>query len=73
MKPTAESVLLEAMRLPEPDRVALAARLLRSLDEPADPDAAVAWEAEIAARIRELDEGRVQTVPWVEARRRILG
>jgi hypothetical protein len=42
--------------------------LLDSLDEPLDPDAESAWEAEIATRIREIDKGKVTLIPWAEAR-----
>jgi putative addiction module component (TIGR02574 family) len=47
--------------------------LLDSLESVPDPDAEAAWGAEIRARIAELDAGRVQTVPWSEARRVLLG
>jgi len=36
----------------------------------ADNDAA--WCAEIAERLREIDAGEVETVPWTEARKRIV-
>lgn len=38
-----------------------------------DEDAAAAWEAEIAARARELAAGFVKPIPWSEARRIIAG
>ena len=44
---------------------------LTSLDQTIDEDAESAWEAEIAVRLKELDDSKVQLVPWAEARRRI--
>jgi hypothetical protein len=44
--------------------------LLDRLQENADRDA-LAWEAEIVMRIKEFDEGKVNLIPWVEARARI--
>ncbi len=65
-------LLEEAMRLPTEGRAALAARLIESLDSEVDEGAEAQWEEEIGRRVRDLDEGRVGTVPWSEARRRIL-
>ena len=44
-----------------------------SLDETIDTDAESAWEAEIVVRLKEIDEGKVNLVPWAEARARIAG
>jgi hypothetical protein len=38
------------------------------VDETAEED----WNAEIQRRLRQLDTGRLQTIPWPEARRQIL-
>jgi putative addiction module component (TIGR02574 family) len=73
MKNNIADILKEALRLPLEARAALAGSLLDSLDEPPDLDAVSAWDAEIAARIREIDEGRVTLIPWAEARARIAG
>ena len=51
----------------------MAGQLIDSLDDETDPDAEALWETEIAKRVDELDSGAVSTVPWFEARRRILG
>lgn len=65
----------EVLRLPRDARGRLVAELLRSLD--ADEEGLVeaeheaAWGTEIAERLREIDAGEVQTVPWDEARRRM--
>jgi len=66
-------LLEEALKLPVEARAALAGSLLESLDETVDEDAEAAWAEEITRRVRELDSGKVKTIPWSEARRRILG
>jgi putative addiction module component (TIGR02574 family) len=62
-----------ALKLPAEARGALASRLIDSLqDDEVDADAEVAWEAEIARRVNDLDAGKVETVPWSDARQQIL-
>jgi putative addiction module component (TIGR02574 family) len=73
MKENISNILKQALRLPPEARAALAGSLLESLDEELDPDAESAWEAEIASRVREIDEGKITLIPWVEARTRISG
>jgi putative addiction module component (TIGR02574 family) len=73
MKENIDDILKQALRLPPEARAALAGSLIDSLDEPLDLDAESAWEAEIAARIREIDEGKVTLIPWAEARAKIAG
>ena len=68
-----KKILEEALKLPPEARGALAGQLLDSLDEVIDPDAEDAWEVEISKRVREIDSGSVNTIPWSEARRTILG
>ena len=72
MKDPAE-LLKEALQLPADARVALAGSLLDSLDQEVDEDAETAWQLEINRRIEDLDSGKVKTVPWSEAHRRIFG
>jgi putative addiction module component (TIGR02574 family) len=66
-----KQLLVEALRLPEEERAALAGELLDSLDSDVDPEAEAAWAAEIRARVSDVESGRARTVPWSEARRRI--
>ena len=73
MKRDATDILRDALDLPPEARAALAGSLLDSLDQTVDEDAESAWEEEIMTRLKELDQGRAQLVPWVEARRRITG
>jgi putative addiction module component (TIGR02574 family) len=73
MKQNIAEILKEALKLPPEARAALAGTLLDSLDETVDRDAESAWEAEIVMRLKEIDEGKVNLVPWAEARARIAG
>ncbi len=71
MKSHTKKLLNEALRLEPAEREALAGELFDSL-EPNDPDAEAAWDAEIERRIAELDQGKIQPIPWAEARRMIF-
>jgi len=73
MKQNIDNILKEALKLPPEARAVLAGTLLDSLDETVDRDAESAWEAEIIKRLKEIDEGKVNLVPWPEARARIAG
>jgi putative addiction module component (TIGR02574 family) len=68
-----QRLLVEALKLPTEGRAALAGSLLESLDDEVDLDAEAAWATEIAKRVAELEHGSVDTIPWAEARRRIVG
>ena len=73
MKQNIADILKEALKLPPEARAALAGTLLNSLDDIVDQDVETAWEAEIVMRLKEIDEGKVNMVPWGEARARIAG
>lgn len=68
-----ESVRAAALQLPSEDRAALAAELIRSLDEAEEltDDVEAAWAEEIQRRLAEVDAGLVTPVPWTEARQRV--
>ena len=68
-----QHVIAEVMQLSEAERLEVAEAVYESLEGPADADASAAWSEEIARRIADLDAGRVKSVPWSEARRRIAG
>jgi len=68
-----KDLLEQALKLPLEARAALAGSLIESLEETVDENAEEAWVGEIATRVRELDSGNAKTIPWVEARRIILG
>jgi hypothetical protein len=73
MKEHVVEILKKALELPPEARAAIAGALLDSLDETLDQDAESAWEAEVVMRLREMDEGTVELVPWAVARDRIAG
>ena len=68
-----KSLLQKALKLPPEARAALAGSLLDSLDQETDEGAESAWSQEIAARISELNSGKVKSIPWSEVRRSLLG
>ena len=72
MKRDTSKILEEALKLPIEARAALAGSLLESLDEVVDENIEATWAEEIARRVDDLNTGKVKTVPWSEARRRIL-
>lgn len=71
MPAATESVLADALRLDARARAKLAAELLASLDGPADPDAASAWDEEIRRRVDSLEAGAEKLESWESAKRRI--
>lgn len=73
MKQDIAEILKKALELPPEARAAIAGSLLDSLEQAADEDAESEWEDEVILRLKELDEGRVQPIPWAEARRLIVG
>ena len=72
MKDHAGELLEAALKLPAEARAAMAATLMESLDEETDADAEAAWSVEIARRLEAYRNGETKSVPWSEARRRIL-
>ena len=72
MSSAAIKLLEDALRLPDRDRADLAARLIDSLDPHIDDGAPAEWEAEIARRMTELDDGAAASLPWPEARHQIM-
>ena len=71
MAEKAAEILKEALPLSEEERGELASALLESLDPMVDDGVEQAWEEEIARRIHEIDSGKVKTVSWEEAKKRI--
>ena len=68
-----EKIMHEALNLPPELRAVLACQLLESLDDEIDEDAEAAWSAEIVKRLREIKTGKIQTIPWAQARVQIHG
>ena len=71
MSKATDDVLANALRLEPDSRAKVAEELLASLDGPADPDAEVAWDAEIERRIAAIEAGTLRLEPWAEVKRRI--
>ena len=71
MTKATETVLADALRLNAKARAELAVELLASLDGPADPDAASAWNKEIRRRVNSLEAGTEKLESWESAKRRI--
>lgn len=68
---TLEKLRSEALRLSDADRARLAHDLVRSLDEPSDPDASEAWEQEISRRLDAIDAGTAVLIDRDELSRRL--
>ena len=66
MPATLETLTHEALVLPPDQRVALAYRLLLSIEPDPEPGADAAWEAEIARRISIFDAGGSRSVSAAE-------
>lgn len=71
MPKDAAELLKDALSLPPEGRAALADSLLESLDREIDADAEQAWLEEIQKRLREIENGAVELLPWEEAERRL--
>jgi putative addiction module component (TIGR02574 family) len=59
------------MALPVAARLALADRLLDSVEGPQDADWEAAWAAEIGRRVQEYEAGQVHPIPASEVFERI--
>lgn len=57
-----------AAELSDRDRAELAGMLLETLSEEAEPGVEVAWAEEVERRVRQVDAGEVEMVPWEEVR-----
>ena len=66
-----DSILADALRLDVKARARIALELLASLDGPADPEAAGAWDEEVRRRVDSLEAGTEELESWESAKRRI--
>ena len=71
--PTKQTVIDQALRLSEDERLEVAEAVYESLAGPPDPDADQAWAVEIDRRLKAIDSGRAKMIPWPQARRQIAG
>lgn len=62
--PTYETLLVDASRLPVPDRIQLFDAIWDTFPEDSLPPLSDEWAAEIQKRSAEYDAGGVETVPW---------
>jgi putative addiction module component (TIGR02574 family) len=58
-----DSLSQDALNLSPEERLALARRLLLSVEPKPSPEIDAAWEKEIARRISEFDAGKVESLP----------
>ena len=73
MTTQSEELLQTALALPEGDRAAIAASLIRSLDSEIEEDTEAAWADEMQRRLAEIDRGEVQLIPWNEVIEELRG
>jgi putative addiction module component (TIGR02574 family) len=71
MSPEVSDLLKRALALPPDERTALANTLLDSL-EAADESIQVAWDEEVARRMKDLQAGKAVTVPWEQLHQELL-
>jgi putative addiction module component (TIGR02574 family) len=64
-------IFLEASELSEADRAELAGLLLESLEGEPDEGVEAAWAEEIERRVRQIEAGEVETIPWEEVRAKL--
>jgi hypothetical protein len=72
MSMDAAELLKQALSLPPEDRADISDSRPESLDQEVDKDAEQAWLAEIQKRVREIEDGTVEMIPWEDAERRLL-
>lgn len=72
MTKKAETFLQQALGLDEAERAEIAGILLDSLEPPPDADIVQAWRAEVESRLRMIDAGQAEFVPWDQVRDRLF-
>lgn len=60
----------EALKLDDKEKAILAVLLLESMDNEDAVEVEAAWAAEIERRVRDLEAGRAEMIPWEEVRAR---
>jgi putative addiction module component (TIGR02574 family) len=68
MRQQAETVLQEALSLPEQERTEIVGALLESLEPESEADVEAAWREEVANRVAALEAGKVETTSWERIR-----
>ena len=72
MRQQAETVLQEALSLPEQERTEIVGALLESLEPESEADVEAAWREEVANRVAALETGKVETTSWETIREGFL-
>ena len=70
---TLQELFKEATELTDRDRAQLAGMLIESLDGRPDPDVEAAWAEEVERRVRQVDAGEVELIPWEQVRADLFG
>jgi putative addiction module component (TIGR02574 family) len=68
----AQDLLRQALQLSDAERAEIAGVLLESLEPPADADVEEAWRREVERRLRAIDAGEGEWVPWEDVREQLL-
>lgn len=71
MQLSADQVLEAVLALPQDDQIKVFTRLQESVGHFVELEVAREWEEEIARRLKELDEGEVESIPAEEVYREI--
>lgn len=72
MTRNAEDLLRQALELSEAERAEIAGVLLESLEPPAEAGVEEAWHKEVERRLRAIDAGEAELIPWEEAREQLI-
>jgi putative addiction module component (TIGR02574 family) len=75
MASRAKSLTEQVLKLPKLERAALIGKVVWSLDEPlraADRISEQAWEDEIRARLKSVEDRSAKTVSWPALRRQLM-
>jgi len=71
MSTSLETITKQAVDLPRHQRLALARFLIEMDDSVADGDVQQAWDTEISERVRAVQEGRTEGIPYEEVLARV--
>jgi len=68
---SADNIIKEALDMPENERARIAESLISSLHKQPSREIDEAWHKEIERRVREIDSGEVEYIPWEDVRNRL--
>lgn len=63
-----DALTSQALALDPADRLALASRLIDSVEGPEDPEWSAAWSVELDRRLAEVESGAVECRSWSDVR-----